>query len=206
MGQKNNSNFLRLNLKNEWNSSYHEKNIEDSSLYLFLNVSLKNYLIRFFNIYGIILFYSKTSISNHCLKVLISFFITKKTIKKILLLNKKLYLKTTIKSKLSTINSKKFIKKKKNKKKNYTRRLFLIKKKKLNYFFKKLIIKKELLLNHFSQQILNTFKIYFCNKMNFILIFQKFNKGYSLRLNNKELKNFKVILIKLRNFLKFNFF
>ena len=129
MGQKNNSNFLRLNLKNEWNSSYHEKNIEDSSLYLFLNVSLKNYLIRFFNIYGIILFYSKTSISNHCLKVLISFFITKKTIKKILLLNKKLYLKTTIKSKLSTINSKKFIKKKKNKKKNYTRRLFLIKKK-----------------------------------------------------------------------------
>jgi len=207
MGQKNNSNFLRLNLKNDWNSYYYEKNLEDSSLYLFLSVSLKNYLIRFFKIYGIILFYSKTSISNNCLKILISFFITKKTVKKILLSNKKLYLNSIVKIK-SFIQHKKYTKKNKlvRKKKFYTKRLFCIKKKKVNFFFNKLKTKKELLLNKFSKQIFDTLKIYFCNKMNFMLIFQKFNKGYSLRLTNKELKSFKIILIKLRNFLKFNFF
>lgn len=106
MSQKVNSTFFRLNLQNNWNSKYIKKTKEDISTYFFIDIMLKKYLIRFFNMFQLNLIYSKTFISKNFLKIFISFFITLKSIR---------FFKNTLK----TSNKKKtnaFYKKKKKKK------------------------------------------------------------------------------------------
>ena len=46
MGQKVNSNIFRLGLTNnlQWKSKYIEKNLEESTLYIYKNFKIQNYL------------------------------------------------------------------------------------------------------------------------------------------------------------------
>ena len=65
MGQKTNSNILRLQISNtNWKSKYYAKTKEESSLYIYDDLQIKRYLDRVFHIHGLIiqtckLFYSK---------------------------------------------------------------------------------------------------------------------------------------------------
>lgn len=53
MGQKTNITITNLSLKNsEWNNKYLEKNSEESSLLLYKNIKIKDYLNRIFSMYG----------------------------------------------------------------------------------------------------------------------------------------------------------
>lgn len=207
MSQKVNSTFFRLNLQNNWNSKYIKKTKEDISTYFFIDIMLKKYLIRFFNMFQLNLIYSKTFISKNFLKIFISFFITLKSIR---------FFKNTLK----TSNKKKtnaFYKKKKkrsffffNKKiflKNLPKkRLFIIRKKNHDYNIYKWKVKKKMLLNKFTNQLITIIRHYFYNKIDILLLFQKLNKGKSLRLNNSESLIFRKILIKLRLYSKYKFF
>lgn len=53
MGQKTNSTIFSLTTKKaEWKSKYIEKNVEESSVLLFQDVEIRNYINRIFKIYG----------------------------------------------------------------------------------------------------------------------------------------------------------
>jgi ribosomal protein S3 len=53
MGQKTNSTIFSLSTKKaEWKSKYIEKNVEESSVLLFQDVEIRNYLNRIFKVYG----------------------------------------------------------------------------------------------------------------------------------------------------------
>ena len=93
MGQKINSNFLRLNYKQyEWFTKYNDKNKEESSLFLFQDLEIKVFLKSFFKSYGMVLIFCKIYRTNSILKIFLSYNITKKTeflINKTLLISKK---------------------------------------------------------------------------------------------------------------------
>ena len=56
MGQKTNSNLLRLNIKtNEWNSKYFEKNKEEFTLYNYQSIQIQTYLKEMLEKVGIML-------------------------------------------------------------------------------------------------------------------------------------------------------
>lgn len=201
MGQKINSNFFRLNLQNNWNSEYIAKNVEENSLYLFTDIMLKKYLIRFFKLHGLIVMYCKTFISQTIVKVMISFFITLKTIKTIVLdVKKKVQYKKKKKKNIYFFNKTIVLKLLPRK------RLFILKKERLNFYKKKFIIKRKMILNSFSNKLLEVLKLYFSDKVNILILFQKVNKGKSLRLKNNESIIFRKIILQLRMYFKFNFF
>ena len=53
MGQKTNSTIFRLSLKtSEWNQKYLEKNNEESTLYLYKNVEIQDYIGVILNNYN----------------------------------------------------------------------------------------------------------------------------------------------------------
>ena len=69
MGQKVNSNIFRLGLKNniQWKFKYIEKNFEESTLYIYKNCKIQNYLKQILKLNGLILhdckiWYSETNI------------------------------------------------------------------------------------------------------------------------------------------------
>lgn len=83
MGQKTNTNILRLQISNtNWKSKYYAKTKEESSLYIYDDLQVKRYLNRVFNIYGLIIQTCKFSYSNNVLKIFISFFISLRVLKK----------------------------------------------------------------------------------------------------------------------------
>lgn len=54
MGQKTNASIFRLGLKNsEWNIKYIEKNPEESSIFLYKNIEIQNYLDNTFKLYNL---------------------------------------------------------------------------------------------------------------------------------------------------------
>ena len=55
-------------------------------------------------------------------------------------------------------------------------------------------------------QLLEVLKVYFNNKIKITLLFQKMNKGSSLRLKNKEAHIFRRIIMQLRYYMKFKYF
>lgn len=56
MGQKTNASIFRLSLKNsEWNSKYIEKNREESTLYLYKNVEIQDYIDTIFQHYNFLI-------------------------------------------------------------------------------------------------------------------------------------------------------
>lgn len=82
MGQKTNTNLLRLNLeKINWKSKYYAKTREESTVYVFKDLDIKKYIDRIFSVYGIIIKNHKLYFSHSFLKIFISFFLTKKIFK-----------------------------------------------------------------------------------------------------------------------------
>ncbi len=56
MGQKTNPTIFRLGLKNtEWNQKYFEKNSEESTLYLYKNIEIQDYIDTIFNNYNFLI-------------------------------------------------------------------------------------------------------------------------------------------------------
>jgi ribosomal protein S3 len=82
MGQKVNSNILRLSLKkNEWKSKYIEKLTEESSIFVYNDLEIRKYLDRFFQLHGLILHDCKINYSNNRLDISLSYFVTTKALK-----------------------------------------------------------------------------------------------------------------------------
>jgi ribosomal protein S3 len=82
MGQKTNSNILRLSLKkNEWKSKYIEKLSEDSTLFIYNNLEVRKYLDRFFHLHGLILHNCKINYSNEAVNIFVCYFVTAKALK-----------------------------------------------------------------------------------------------------------------------------
>ena len=82
MGQKTNSNVLRLSLKkNEWKSKYIEKVSEDSTLFIHNDLEVRKYLDRFFHLHGLILHNCKINYSNDAVDIFVCYFVTKKALK-----------------------------------------------------------------------------------------------------------------------------
>lgn len=81
MGQKINAHIFRLGIKNKnWNYKYIEKNIEESSLFLYKTLEIKKYLNRFFGLYKIKIKNCKILYSTDSLQLFIPFYISTKTI------------------------------------------------------------------------------------------------------------------------------
>ena len=82
MGQKVNSNILRLSLKkNEWKSKYIEKLTEESSIFVYNDLEIRKYLDRFFQLHGLILHDCKINYSNNRLEIFLSYFVTTKALR-----------------------------------------------------------------------------------------------------------------------------
>ena len=82
MGQKTNSNVLRLGLKkNEWKSRYIEKLTEESSVFIYNDLEIRKYLDRFFQLHGLILHDCRINYSNNRLDISLSYFVTTRALK-----------------------------------------------------------------------------------------------------------------------------
>jgi len=79
MGQKTNSNILRLTINSKhWKTKYYAKTKEESSLYIYNDLEIRKYINRVFFLYGLFIYKSKLHYSNLKLKVYIAFFLTLK--------------------------------------------------------------------------------------------------------------------------------
>lgn len=201
MGQKINPHILRLGInEKEWNSKYLEKNLEESTLYAYKDLQIKKYLIRIFNLVGLIVHTYKTRYTNNHMNISISYYCSKKfltLLQKLLLINNyKISLK--FKNNLDSI----FFK---NARKNPKKRLLILKS------FKQLLQKKSFCSNNdvyihkFSNKILSSLSLYFNNQLNINLVMQNLNKGLCLRLENNEAQLFRTLVLRLRKFSN-NFF
>ena len=80
MGQKTNSNLLRLGYKyktNNWDSKYCIKNKNEVSLFLFQDLEIKRFVYRFFKQYNIIIHKCEVNRSQTLLKLFISYYLSK---------------------------------------------------------------------------------------------------------------------------------
>jgi ribosomal protein S3 len=208
MGQKTNSCLFRLGLKNsEWKYKYIEKNIEESSLIVFKNNEIKNYVSNIFKFYGVLIHNCKIEYSHNSVNLIISYYesqidlknnsLKKKTnsskqtvlflIKNVLSISLNLYLKNkTINIKTHNVN-KEFEYKIKNNK-----QYFFEYKKNLKYFrrFLKNPIEKDLLKTLFIS-------VYEHNSSKLIADSISFNLSKTKKRHNYLLSMLKVVLEKL---------
>jgi ribosomal protein S3 len=75
MGQKTNTSIFRLGLKNsEWTYKYLEKNSEESTIFLYKNIEINNYIDIIFKHYNLLIHSCKIEYTQNSANVLISFF------------------------------------------------------------------------------------------------------------------------------------
>ena len=75
MGQKTNASILRLGLKNsEWNNKYIEKNKEESTLYLYKNIEIQDYINTIFKHYNFLVHSCKIEYNYNNANILISYY------------------------------------------------------------------------------------------------------------------------------------
>ena len=223
MGQKTNSNILRLNIKkNQWNSKYFEKNKEEFTVYNYQNVQIQTYLKEMFNQVGIILHDCKIQLNENYLYIYISYYVTKRaqnTINKASNFNN---LKTRQKKLNKSTKVLKSWKQIKNLKlsdfsnhqslKTVKKTQFKIKRLQLlNKYKQYLLTKKKFTLNQlnkqtFLQKLLENLNIYTNNKYNISLTTQNINKGMTIKLNNHELTFLKKKIFLFRRYLNRSFF
>lgn len=172
MGKKNNSNIFQLGIKqNEWDSKYFEKSKEEFSLLHFQNNQIEQYLVKFFNDFGLILHYYKYQITNKQLYIFVSYFITTRASFKVKNLN---------------FNKKIILKKKKRKRKIYKKkmhktkkRVFLLKFYKKTNEINKHIYLNKFIKNNFINTILESISSYTNKKYHVTLLLQNINKKIS---------------------------
>ena len=86
------------------------------------------------------------------------------------------------------------------------KRIFQLRSKKFNYYKKKFELKRKMILNSFSNKLIEVLKLYFVNTKNVLVLLQKINKGKSLRFTNKESVIFRKIVLQLRFYFKLSYF
>jgi len=75
MGQKTNASIFRLGLKNsEWRYKYLEKNTEESTIFLYKNVEITNYIDTIFKHYNLLIHNCKIEYTQDNANIFISFF------------------------------------------------------------------------------------------------------------------------------------
>jgi len=207
MGQKTDARIFRQGInKKNWDLKYIEKNDEESSLFLYKTLEIKKYLNRFFELYKIKIHNCKIFYSENSLHVLVSFYVTTKTI---YIINKNL---TKYSKKLSTRTKRAFSgKRNKNKKrlfKSPTRRIKLKIKRAQKIRNKKYLPFDKLNLNvhlkEFQEIFLESLVLYTKNKLNISVTLQNLNR--SKHLSGVQIENLKIIFKQLRKFVKKPFF
>lgn len=189
MGQKTDARIFRLGvIKKNWELKYIEKNLEESSLYLYEILEIQKYLNRFFGLYKIKIHNCKICYSDSCLHLFISFYITAKTIQIIHKMRKR--------KKLITIKKKptKTIKRLKNQK---------IKKQNLLKF--NCNTKRTNIVCDFQEILLESLTNYTQKKINIFVIFQNLNNHKHLS-SYTQIKDFKNVFKQLQKFSKNDFF
>jgi len=200
MGQKTNSNLLRLNIrKNEWNSKYFEKNKEEFTVFNYQNIQIQHYLKEMFEKFGIILHDCKIQFNQNCLYIFVSYYVTKKsqfiinnsaTSNKLKIKQQKLKQNTKVRQKnknISKLNLSDFQVNSSNKRTQFKiKRLALINKYR-KYSQMKTNYNNAVLNNKtFFQKILENLSVYTNYKYNIFLTTQNLNKGLTIKLDNKE--------------------
>lgn len=188
MGQKINANFFRLGVqKKNWELKYFEKNQEESSFYLYKNLEIQKYLKRFFQLHKIKVHNCKVCYTTYSLEIVISFYITEKTISIIDKVNtlKKL---SDYKQDFSTLY----------------KRLEIRKKVRKNILNAQLSTKQVIVLHQFQEILLESLSIYTKKNCTINIIFQNLNKNKQLSQSHK--KDLKTIFKQLRKFNKNSFF
>ena len=75
MGQKVNSTVFRSNLKNyDWHFKYSNQNLEESTIFLYKNIEIQNYVTQLFKTHNIIVKNFKIEHTNHTVNILIYFY------------------------------------------------------------------------------------------------------------------------------------
>ena len=195
MGQKTNSIFLRLGYKNNvWNSSYLEKNFEESSLYVYQDIEIKKYIDQFFQQYNLLVHNYKINRSDENLEIFISYYITLKSITFIHKINfdQNFIIQQRRKNFLKSEHSvnKSF------QKKIPKKRLWIIRKLKNKIKYTNQIHG----INSFMNCLLKGLTLFTNNQLNIRIVLQNVNKGLSLRLRNYKAQIFRKIVIKLRKY------
>jgi hypothetical protein len=88
MGQKTNASIFRLGLKNsEWKYKYIEKNAEESTIFLYKNIEITNYINTIFKYYNLLIHSCKIEYTYNTANILIYFYEAKNITSKFNLIN-----------------------------------------------------------------------------------------------------------------------
>jgi ribosomal protein S3 len=194
MGQKSNSNILRLGINdNYWSSKYLGKTSEESTFYVFQDLEIRKYIDRFFHLHGLLVDKCFINRSEYALSISISYFNLLHSLSEIEKVNNKLALdfldKDTLSKKsenLSVLDRVEDIKK------NYNRKAFK---------------KKSFLLSKpFLHKLIGCLNVFLKNKLKIRLVIQNVNKSLSVRLTNSDVVEFRKIVTQLRVYSKSSFF
>lgn len=198
MGQKSNSKILRLGINdNDWESKYLDKTSEESSLLVYQDIEIRNYIYRFLNLHGLLLYKCNIIRTDTSLKIFISYFTLLKSISKITNINNKLKIDFDTNENLLPISS--------NNHNNSFRDVNLLIKKYL-WSRKKFSKKKTYLSKIFIFKMFSSITKFLNNNYRIEIIFQNLNKSLSTRLNNFDSLEFRKIVIQLRPYFKASFF
>ena len=215
MGQKSNPISLRSNLKkNTSTSKYIVNNSKDSSIFLIQDLNLRNYLTRFFETQGFLLYKCDIYRTPNLIKFFISYFFTPKSTK--LFKVRKRKTKKNF-SKKKRLKKKFFLKKIRIPRKfirnpisffkfNIFKRSILILNRKIYFTFKRLKKKSIIEKKNFINKLTSCINLFYDKKYNIKIILQNTNKGLSNRLKNKESYFLRKLLSKFRFYSKFDFF
>lgn len=212
MGQKTSSNLLRLDFNNnEWKSKYNTKTPEESSLIVFKDLKIKEYLEQLMIKNGLILHQYKMHVNNNTLYLYVSYFICLKSTYLINLItsdqkiklnkiNKHKYKHVYQKTKNTKKSSKTIIKQKDFISKTIYKRCSILKKQKndRNDFYL-----NDFKTNNFSEQILEALNLFTNRNYNTYLTFRNLNSNLTVKLK-KEIWRKK--LLQLKRYKKQEFF
>ena len=195
MGQKSNSNVLRLGTNNNfWASRYIGKTPEEFSLFTYQDLQIRKYINRFFGLHGILIDNCFINRSNSDINISISYFVLLNSVKEISTKND-LLLSSAQDFHISSVNMSNIASR-------YDKVLSL--KKLLN---KKSFKKKSFFLSKtFLQKLIGCLNLFLDNNYKVRIIIHNLNKGMSVRLTNSESLEFRKLITQLRLYSKAPFF
>ena len=197
MGQKTNSNILRLGLyENDWKSKYIENNQEELSFFVYQDIEIKKYIDRFFKIYGLLIHRCNIIRTNDQIDIFVAYFSTLDSISFINKLNSSILTSTNFNSSPSIIN----------KKINKRVRLYSIINSKKDWYKQNYPKKIFFVAKHFIGKILSSLNIFLGKKYEINFVLQNLNKSLSVRLKNSDALEFRKMIVQLRTYSKAKFF
>ena len=215
MGQKTNSNILRLGINNnDWKSKYYSKTLEESSLLVFQDLQIRTYIKQLLISQGLIFHDYKLYINANVINIHISYYnspksfflINKITSDQKLKLKKRKYFnnqkfKKQTTNKISFLKQSHFLEKPK-----YQKRNTLLKKYKTKFIKNKYTNNKNLQKNSFIEQLLEGLNLFVQKKHNIQLTFQNLNSSLNINLDRNEQKLWKKKLLTIKRYSKNKFF